>query len=155
MTLAAIDRSRTGNWPPSTRHSATTMTPAPSCSPNSAAAEPPSAPWDGHGSTCSTRQSATDTARGGQDSGLIALTLLGAAAFHTTHPKPVKPGGGARFSPLVYSLDLLIPIGGLGQRNAWYWEPTALQWTAYAMIAAGWLLTTAVIAGVSRVLNRT
>lgn len=86
---------------------------------------------------------------------LIALTLLGTAAFHTAQPKPVKPGEGAPFSPLVYSLDLLIPIGGLGQRNAWYWEPTALQWTAYAMIAAGWLLTTAVIAGVPRVLNRT
>ncbi|MFD0164556.1 hypothetical protein ACFVJH_10380 [Streptomyces decoyicus] len=86
---------------------------------------------------------------------LIALTLLGTAAFHSARPKPVKPGEGGPFSPLVHSLDLLIPIGGLGQRNAWYWEPAALQWSAYAMIAAGWLLTTAVVAGVSRVLNRT
>jgi len=86
---------------------------------------------------------------------LTALTLLGTAVFGAAHPKPVKPGEGAPFSPLVYALDLLIPIGGLGQRNAWYWPSEPVQWLAYALIAAGWLLTTAVVAGVTRVLNRT
>ncbi|MFI0818122.1 oxidoreductase [Streptomyces sp. NPDC021098] len=86
---------------------------------------------------------------------LTALTLLGTAAFRAAQPKPVKPGEGAPFSPLVYTLDLLIPIGGLGQRNAWYWPSDPVQWLAYALIAAGWLLTTAVVAGVTRVLNRT
>lgn len=85
---------------------------------------------------------------------LTALTLLGTAVFRAAHPKPVKPGEGAPFSPLVYTLDLLIPIGGLGQRNAWYWPSDPVQWLAYALIAAGWLLTTAVVAGVTRVLNR-
>lgn len=56
---------------------------------------------------------------------------------------------------MAYTLDLLIPIGGLGQRNSWYWESTPAQWLAYALIAAGWLLTTAVVAGVTRQLNRT
>ncbi|MFD0531646.1 hypothetical protein ACFQ1I_41815 [Kitasatospora arboriphila] len=50
-------------------------------------------------------------------------------------------------------MDLLIPIGGFGQRTAWYW--TGLhQWLGYALIAAGWLLTTATLAGVTRSLNR-
>ncbi|WP_461017718.1 oxidoreductase [Streptomyces daliensis] len=85
---------------------------------------------------------------------LTALTLLGTAAFGAAGPRPVKPGEGAPFSPLVYTLDLLIPFGGLGQRNSWYWEAGPVQWLAYALVAAGWLLTTAVVAGVTRVLNR-
>lgn len=85
---------------------------------------------------------------------LTALTLLGTATFSTAGPKPIKPGEGAPFSPLVYTLDLLIPIGGLGQRNSWYWETGPVQWLAYTLIAAGWLLTTAAVAGVTRVLNR-
>lgn len=85
---------------------------------------------------------------------LLALTLLGTLSFRTATPKPVKPGEGAPFQPLVYTLDLLVPIGGLGQRTAWYWTDDALQGLAYLLIALGWVLTTAVIAGVTRTLQR-
>ncbi|MGI5472817.1 oxidoreductase [Streptomyces sp. CA-132043] len=85
---------------------------------------------------------------------LTALTLLGTAVFSAAEPTPVKQGEGAPFQPLVYTLDLLVPIGALGQRNAWYWTTDPQQFLAYALIAVGWLLTTAVVAGVSRVLNR-
>lgn len=56
---------------------------------------------------------------------LLALTLLGTLVFHAHSPAPAKPGEGAPFQPLVYTLDLLIPIGGLGQRTAWYWTDDA------------------------------
>jgi len=79
---------------------------------------------------------------------LLVLTLLGTASFGTHSPNPVQRGEGAPFQPLVYTLDLLIPIGGLGQRTAWYWKDDSLQWLAYLLIAFGWVLTTAVIAGV-------
>ncbi|WP_328507233.1 oxidoreductase [Streptomyces sp. NBC_00391] len=85
---------------------------------------------------------------------LLALTLLGTAAFDAGSPTAVKRGEGAPFQPLVYTLDLLIPIGGLGQRTAWYWTDGTLQWLAYALIAIGWILTTAVIAGVTRTLQK-
>lgn len=85
---------------------------------------------------------------------LIALTLLGTLVFGHHTPTPVKPGEGAPFQPFVYTLDLLIPIGGLGQRTAWYWTESVSQWLAYVLIAAGWVLTTAVVAGVTRTLNR-
>ncbi|MFB7259437.1 oxidoreductase [Streptomyces nojiriensis] len=85
---------------------------------------------------------------------LLALTLVGALAFGTHSPQPVKPDEGAPFQPLVYTLDLLIPIGGLGQRTAWYWTQGGLQWLAYLLIAFGWVLTTAVIAGVTRTLQK-
>ncbi|MFD9225553.1 oxidoreductase [Streptomyces sp. NPDC060064] len=85
---------------------------------------------------------------------LLALTLLGTLSFGTHSPTPVKQGEGAPFQPLVYALDLLIPIGGLGQRAAWYWSNDSLQWLAYLLIAFGWVLTTAVIAGVTRTLQK-
>ncbi|MFF6779883.1 oxidoreductase [Streptomyces sp. NPDC012510] len=85
---------------------------------------------------------------------LLALLLLGTTAFDADSPTPVKRGEGAPFQPLVYTLDLLIPIGGLGQRTAWYWTDDTLQWLAYALVALGWILTTAVIAGVTRTLQK-
>lgn len=85
---------------------------------------------------------------------LLVLTLLGTVSFGTHSPNPVQRGEGAPFQPLVYTLDLLIPIGGLGQRTAWYWTDGSLQWLAYLLIAFGWVLTTAVIAGVTRTLQK-
>ncbi|MFJ8363740.1 oxidoreductase [Streptomyces sp. NPDC093984] len=85
---------------------------------------------------------------------LLALTLLGTLSFGAHTPNPVQRGQGAPFQPLVYTLDLLIPIGGLGQRTAWYWSNAGLQWLAYLLIAFGWVLTTAVIAGVTRTLQK-
>ncbi|GHB75414.1 oxidoreductase [Streptomyces viridiviolaceus] len=85
---------------------------------------------------------------------LLALTLLGTLSFGTHSPHPVKQGEGAPFQPVVYTLDLLIPIGGLGQRTAWYWSSDGLQWLAYLLIAFGWVLTTALIAGVTRTLQK-
>ncbi|MEW1907408.1 oxidoreductase [Kitasatospora sp. NPDC085895] len=84
---------------------------------------------------------------------LAALIAAGTAAFSHGSPTAVQAGQGAPFNPLIYTMDLLIPIGGFGQRTAWYW--TGLhQWLGYALIAAGWLLTTATLAGVTRSLNR-
>lgn len=86
---------------------------------------------------------------------IVALTVLGTVVFGGRSPIRTQPGQGPPFSALVYTLDLLIPIGGLGQRSAWYWpEGSAAQWLSYALIAAGWLLTTAVVAGVTRSLNK-
>lgn len=86
---------------------------------------------------------------------LLALVAAGTVAFgHGGRPSAAQPGQGAPFNPLIYTVDLLIPIGGFGQRTAWYWTD-AHQWLGYALVAAGWILTTAAVAGVTRSLNRT
>ncbi|MEU9703650.1 oxidoreductase [Streptomyces sp. NPDC047981] len=85
---------------------------------------------------------------------LVVLTLLGTLAFDAHTPSPMKPGEGGPFQPLVYTLDLLIPIGGLGQRTAWYWTQDSLQWLAYLLIGCGWVLTTTFIAGMTRTLQK-
>lgn len=85
---------------------------------------------------------------------LAVLTLVGSLVFGTHTPSPNKPGEGPPFNAVVYTLDLLVPIGGFSQREAWHWSGGALQAMAYALIAIGWVLTTAVVAGVTRTLSK-
>ncbi|MFL1902835.1 oxidoreductase [Streptomyces tauricus] len=85
---------------------------------------------------------------------LILLSLIGTLVFRTHTPTANKQGEGPPFSALAYTLDLLIPIGGFGQRGAWHWKDPGAMGLSYALIAAGWLLTTAVVAGITRSLNK-
>ncbi|MFJ4717148.1 oxidoreductase [Streptomyces sp. NPDC088785] len=85
---------------------------------------------------------------------LALLTAVGCGVFATHRPVPNKPGEGPPFHALVYTLDLLVPIGGFGQRDAWHWDGTGPQTLAYALVVVGWVLTTAVVAGVTRTLSR-
>ncbi|MFF0000156.1 oxidoreductase [Streptomyces avermitilis] len=85
---------------------------------------------------------------------LVSLVVLGTTVFAGYSPRPTEPGQVPPFSPFVYTLDLLIPIGGLGQRSSWYWQGGPIAWLAYSLIATGWILTTAVLAGITRTLNR-
>jgi hypothetical protein len=77
-------------------------------------------------------------------------------AFGTTvfslYPPGGRPGGTA-FNPLVYTLDLLIPIVDFGQERAVDIAGPA-QSLAYALTAMGWILFTAVAAALTRTFNR-
>ncbi|MFW6695456.1 oxidoreductase [Streptomyces sp. MAR4 CNX-425] len=85
---------------------------------------------------------------------LAALTLLGSLVFAAGDNKRVRAGEGPEFSPVIYALDLLIPVGGLGQRESWYMDGGTAQILSYLLVATGWLLTTALVAGVTRTLER-
>ncbi|MBX6767578.1 MAG: membrane-associated oxidoreductase, partial [Actinomadura rubrobrunea] len=84
---------------------------------------------------------------------LLALTLLGGAAFALHHPEPLKPGEAPGFNAFFYTLDLLLPIIDFGQEKAfkpdgWY------QWLSYLLVVLGWVLATTVVAGVTRIVSR-
>ena len=84
---------------------------------------------------------------------LLALLIIGTVVFSVSPPAPLKAGEAPHFNSFVYTLDLLVPIVGFGQRTAW--NPAgAEQWLAYLFIAAGWLLATSVAAGITRALSR-
>ncbi|MDQ0688943.1 hypothetical protein QFZ56_007906 [Streptomyces achromogenes] len=84
---------------------------------------------------------------------LLALLLLGSAAYGTHHPPPVEHGKGPGLNAPIYTLDLLLPIIDFGQQNAF--APTGVfQWLSYLLIAVGWVLATTVAAGVTRTLSR-
>ena len=52
------------------------------------------------------------------------------------------------FNPLAYTLDVLLPIVDLGQKSAWQPQGPTLYWS-WALTLAGWVLTTAVVAGLA------
>jgi hypothetical protein len=84
---------------------------------------------------------------------LALLVAAGTAVFSTWPPAPIDPEHHPHFAAFVYTVDLLIPIGAFGLRGAY--DPSGgTQWVADALIAAGWILATALIAGVSRSIGR-
>ncbi|MCD0452377.1 hypothetical protein LO762_24760 [Actinocorallia sp. API 0066] len=84
---------------------------------------------------------------------LAVIIAAGTAVFSAVPPRPIKePGELPDFQALIYVVDLVIPIGAFGLRQAW--DPVGwTQWPAYAIIASGWILATALVAGVTRVLR--
>ncbi|MGV9991620.1 hypothetical protein [Streptomyces sp. NPDC003374] len=84
---------------------------------------------------------------------LLFLLIAGTWAFTLHHPSAVKPAEAPPFNPLLYSLDLLLPVVGFGQQQAFNplgWQ----QWLAAALVAAGWILATTVATGLTRTLAR-
>ena len=53
------------------------------------------------------------------------------------------------FQPVVYTVDLLVPVISLGQRTAWNPVSGVAQWTALALTLVGWVLTAAFVAGLA------
>ncbi|WP_433466018.1 hypothetical protein [Spirillospora sp. CA-128828] len=82
-----------------------------------------------------------------------ALLAVGTTVFSIEQPRPVKPGNELpSFHALIYTLDLLIPLDTFGQQlsyDAVNWS----RWVAYGLVTTGWVLATALIAGVTRVLR--
>ncbi|WP_431898785.1 hypothetical protein [Nonomuraea sp. bgisy101] len=84
---------------------------------------------------------------------LAALLLMGAVVFTVHQPPAFKPGEAPPFNAFLYTLDLLLPIISFGQETAF--GPRGLQqWLAAAMITAGWILATTILAGLTRALSR-
>jgi hypothetical protein len=84
---------------------------------------------------------------------LLALLLVGGTwAFHRADMDPAKYPLPP-FNRWMYTLDLLLPIVNLGQRDAWLPKGVALWWS-WLLIGAGWMLTTAVVAGLTNLFRR-
>jgi hypothetical protein len=84
---------------------------------------------------------------------LAAFWLLGTLAFTLHPPVPRSPAEGTAANPGLFALDLILPIINLGQEGTW--RPTgAMQYVAAVLILTGWGLTTAFVAGLTRLVNR-
>ncbi|UBU18644.1 hypothetical protein [Nonomuraea gerenzanensis] len=84
---------------------------------------------------------------------LAALLLAGTVVFTAHQPPAFKPGEAPPFNAFLYTLDLLLPIISFGQEGS-FGPRGAQQWLAAAMIAAGWILATTILAGLTRALSR-
>jgi hypothetical protein len=87
---------------------------------------------------------------------VIALAALGTVVFSSAYPahmiaaSPHPPS----FHAAAYALDLLLPVVGLGQKSAWQPQGPAYQYWSWALTGAGWVLTTAFVAGLTSILKR-
>jgi hypothetical protein len=83
----------------------------------------------------------------------FALLLAFGSAIFAAGEIPPHTSGAPPFNPVIYTLDLLLPIISLGQKNNF--NPHGLeQWLAYALMAAGWLLASTIATAIARVVRR-
>lgn len=84
---------------------------------------------------------------------LMFLVAVGTTVFGLEPPRSIRPPDERpQFQAFIYTLDLLVPFGAFGQREVW--DPVGwTRWVAYMLIVAGWVLATALVAGVTRVLR--
>jgi hypothetical protein len=67
--------------------------------------------------------------------------------------QPLDPSAAPHFNPVIYTLDLLLPVVNLGQKYAH--NPTGFeQWLSYLLTAAGWLLATTIATSITRIITR-
>jgi hypothetical protein len=86
---------------------------------------------------------------------LGALLVLGSAVFASSYPAHMHRAALVEpaFQPVIYALDVLVPVINFGQQQAWIPQGAALA-ISWALTAAGWILTTALAAGLANALNR-
>ena len=85
---------------------------------------------------------------------LVLLFVVGTVVFSLNPPRAVEPGKAPVLLEPVYTLDVILPAVDLGQQSA-YRPAGATVWLAYALQAAGLVLTSTVAAAATRQLRRT
>jgi hypothetical protein len=86
---------------------------------------------------------------------LLGLLALGTRVFDHAYPAHMVAitQSPPAFHAVAYTLDVLLPIVDLGQQSAWQATGAALRWS-WVLIGAGWVLTTAVVAGLTGLFKR-
>jgi hypothetical protein len=84
---------------------------------------------------------------------LISLWAIGTGVFTMHTPDKLDTGQFPHFNPPLYALDLLLPVGSLGQEGMF--APKGIyQWISDLLVAGGFVLGLTVAAGATRVLSR-
>jgi hypothetical protein len=84
---------------------------------------------------------------------LVVLLSIGSIIYALAPPAPLNVTGAPHFNPVIYTLDLLLPVVDLGQKHAF--NPAgAEQWLSYLLVASGWVLATTIVTSAARIINR-
>lgn len=84
---------------------------------------------------------------------LLGLLAFGTIVFSLHRPNVLDDGHHPHFNAFFYTLDLLLPIGSLGQEVE-FSPQGGYQWIANFIVAAGLILGLTVAAGATRALSR-
>jgi hypothetical protein len=85
---------------------------------------------------------------------LGALLIAGSAVFASSYPAHLHRASPAvpAFQPVICTLDVLVPVVNFAQQ-AWIPQGTAALAPSWLLTAAGWILTTAIAAGLANALK--
>jgi hypothetical protein len=88
---------------------------------------------------------------------LVGLLTLGTFLFGYVYIGDMVPVSKttplSSFQPFLYTLDLLLPVASLHQRDNWAAHGGALWWSVF-FILLGWILATAVVLSLTGLLKR-
>jgi hypothetical protein len=86
---------------------------------------------------------------------LLALLMVGTRIFDHAYPAHMFATKqlATSINGVAYAADVLIPIINLGEQNAWQPRGAVLYWS-WVLAGAGWVLTTAVVAGLTGLFKR-
>jgi hypothetical protein len=89
---------------------------------------------------------------------LIGLLIAGSLIFHVAHDRHQliathKGDEQPAFEAAIYTLDVILPVVNLHQRDAWI-AHGPVQWLALVFTVTGWILTTAVVLSLSGILKK-
>jgi hypothetical protein len=88
---------------------------------------------------------------------VAGLLVLGTVLFGSVYRSDLTPASKTNvpppFQPVLYTLDLLLPVASLHQRDGWVAQGAA-QWLSVVFIILGWILATAVVLSLTGLLNR-
>ncbi|GLZ37502.1 hypothetical protein [Actinokineospora sp. NBRC 105648] len=85
---------------------------------------------------------------------LLGFLIAGTVWFSLLpRPHEINADDHLVWNPVLYTLDLLVPIVDFGHKNKWAIGGAA-QWISAVLIALGWILATTVAAGITRMLRR-
>ena len=153
MTQTAISPNLTNNSPLPIANSATMSKPEPCYSPSIAIVGKACTHQRNSGDMYNMPPSAMATGQLAPSPGLPFSSPSRPSTSPRT-PHAVNSAGGPRFQPVIYALDILPPILDLGQGKS-YTATGMGHWITWLIMLIGWVLATAVIAGVTRILTRT
>ncbi len=85
------------------------------------------------------------------------LFVIGTALFTYFYlvgdPTASNTTSAPPYNPFLYTLDLLLPVASLHQRDGWVAHGAA-QWSSVFFIVMGWILATAVVASLTGLVKR-
>jgi hypothetical protein len=82
---------------------------------------------------------------------ILSLLILGGWVF--AHHPPAPGRDAPPFNSIVYTADLLLPVIGFGQSDD-FTPGGSTRFLAWALMVLGWALTAALVAGLTRIVDR-
>ncbi len=83
----------------------------------------------------------------------LGIMLTAGSIIYGISPPPAFQSPHPNFNPVIYTLDLLLPLVDLGMKHAF--NPKGFdQYLSYVLIASGWVFVTTIAAAAARVLQR-